>query len=284
MLNIQPSGQACGATVTGVDLRQPASDDLIAEIRSAWVEHQVLAFPDQPLTDAELVRFTQYFGEVGDDPFFESISDDNPVFALTRKADEKAPVFAENWHSDWSFKEHPPIGTCLLGLVVPPVGGDTGFANQQMALAQMPDDMRKKLEGKRALHSAGAAYAPDGFYGDDDGPDRSMKIVTNESAREVSSHTLFATHPESGKETIFSAYGYIIGIEDMEQEEAHALITELYGWQTQPAFQYQHKWAKNMLVLWDNRSVLHRAYGGYDGYDREMHRTTIAGSPEYSIH
>ena len=283
MLQIEASGQACGARVTGIDLRQLTAE-MVADIRQAWLQHHVLVFPDQALTDPDLVEFTCRFGELGDDPFFEAISEDNPVFALTRRADEKAPVFAENWHSDWSFKEHPPIGTCLYSLVVPPVGGDTGFANQQMAVEQMPAELRSKLEGKRALHSAAVAYAPDGFYGENDGPDRSMKITPNESAREVSTHALITPHPESGKETIFSAYGYIIGIEGMEQEEAHRLITELYAWQTQEAFQYQHKWSENMLVMWDNRSVLHRAYGGYDGFDRELHRTTIAGSEQYSVH
>ncbi|GIS20983.1 MAG: hypothetical protein CM15mP120_28990 [Pseudomonadota bacterium] len=79
-----------------------------------------MAFPQQQLSDPDLVRITRYFGELGDDPYFVPISDDNPVVALTRRADEQAPVFAESWHSDWSFKTHPPIGTCLYSLVVPP--------------------------------------------------------------------------------------------------------------------------------------------------------------------
>lgn len=285
MLHIQPSGQACGAAVTGVDLSTPLSADLIAEIRAAWLEHLVLTFPDQNLGDEDLIRFTRCFGELGDDPFFEPISADNPVFALTRAADEKAPVFAENWHSDWSFKTHPPIGTCLYSIVIPPVGGDTGFANQYLALEKMPSELRIQLEGKRALHSAAGAYAPDGVYGEHDSEvDRSMKIITNETARDVHAHDLIARHPESGRETIFGTYGYIIGIEGMAPDEARALITRMYAWQTQEEFQYQHKWAENMLVLWDNRTVLHRAYGGYDGYARELHRTTIAGSEQFSIH
>ena len=283
-LSIQPTSATCGARVTGVNLGEALSEDLVAELRAAWVKHHVLIFPDQHLNDKDLVRFTEHFGDIGDDPFFEPIAPDNPVFALTRRADEKAPVFAETWHSDWSFKTHPPIGTCLYSLVIPPMGGDTGFADQQRAVTEMPDALRRRLEGQRALHCAAVAYAPDGFYGDSEAEaDRSMKIITNDSARDVFVHDIITKHPESGNETIFGTYGYICGIEGMPDEEALPLIRELHTWQIRDQFQYQHQWQANMLVMWDNRSVLHRAYGGYDGYDRELHRTTIAGSAEYSI-
>ena len=139
---------ACGATVEGVDLAQPLDAPTIEAIREAWLQHHVLAFPQQQLSDPDLVRITRYFGELGDDPYFVPISDDNPVVALTRRADEQAPVFAESWHSDWSFKTHPPIGTCLYSLVVPPVGGDTSFANQQLAVARMPAELRARLTAK----------------------------------------------------------------------------------------------------------------------------------------
>jgi alpha-ketoglutarate-dependent taurine dioxygenase len=280
MIKVEATGEACGARVSGVDLAQPVDEQVIREIRAAWLQHHVLVFPEQHLQDNDLVRITNYFGSVGDDPYFLPIEDNGHVVALTRRADEKAPVFAETWHSDWSFKSNPPIGTCLYSLTIPPVGGDTGFINQQKALAAMPADLRAHLEGKRALHSAAAAYAPEGVYGDrETGSDRSMKIIADETAREVRSHPIIVKHPESGVETLFGTIGYIIGIEDMPQDEAQALIMELYQWQTRPEFQYTHKWQENMLVLWDNRSVLHKANGGYDGYARELHRTTIAGAP-----
>ena len=138
MLDIQPTGEACGATVTGVDLSAPLTIDAIDAIRAAWIEHQVIVFPEQKLSDEDLVRITNDLGSVGDDPYFVSIHENTPVVALTRRADEKAPVFAEVWHTDWSFKKEPPIGTCLYSLTIPPVGGDTGFTNQQKALAEMP--------------------------------------------------------------------------------------------------------------------------------------------------
>ena len=283
-MEITPTGQACGARVAGIDLSQPLDRDTISSIRSAWLEHHVLAFPEQKLSDDDLVRVTNYFGNVGEDPYFVPISKKTPVVALTRRADEQAPVFAENWHTDWSFKQHPPIGTCLYSLVVPPVGGNTGFANQQMALAQMPDDLRQRLENKIALHSAAAAYGPDGTYGEkDQGNDRSMKILFSEQANKSEPHTSIAKHPESGAETIFGTVGYIHTILGLEPEESRQLIMDLYAWQTKEEFQYTHVWEPNMLVMWDNRSVLHKANGGYDGHARELHRLTIAGDPALAL-
>ena len=284
MLEITTSGQACGAFVSGVDLSQPLDRETIQEIRSAWLEHHVLAFPEQHLSDDDLVRITNYFGSVGDDPYFVPIHKNTPVVALKRRADEQAAVFAESWHSDWSFKTHPPIGTCLYSLVVPPVGGDTSFANQQLAVARMPSELRARLEGKVALHSAAAAYGPDGTYGTkDQGSDRTMQILYSEAALETERHAIINQHPESGAETLFSTVGYICAIEGMEQDQAQQLILDLYAWQIREEFQYTHNWQPNMFVMWDNRSVLHRANGGYDGYARDLHRTTIAGSAQLSL-
>ena len=283
-MEITPTGEACGARVTGIDLSQPLDRTAFATIRSAWLEHHVLTFPDQKLSDDDLVRITNYFGSVGDDPYFVPISKKTPVVALTRRADEQAPVFAENWHTDWSFKQHPPIGTCLYSLVVPPVGGNTGFANQQLALAQMPDALRQRLENKVALHSAAAAYGPDGTYGEkDQGNDRSMKILFSEQANKSEPHPIIARHPESGAETIFGTVGYIHTILGLEKEDSRQLILDLYAWQTREEFQYTHVWEPNMLVMWDNRSVLHKANGGYDGHARELHRLTIAGDPALAL-
>ena len=283
-MEITPTGEACGARVTGIDLSQPLDRTAIATIRSAWLEHHVLTFPDQKLSDDDLVRITNYFGSVGDDPYFVPISKKTPVVALTRRADEQAPVFAENWHTDWSFKQHPPIGTCLYSLVVPPVGGNTGFANQQLALAQMPDALRQRLENKVALHSAAAAYGPEGTYGEkDQGNDRSMKILFSEQANKSEPHPIIAKHPESGAETIFGTVGYIHTILGLEKEDSRQLILDLYAWQTREEFQYTHVWEPNMLVMWDNRSVLHKANGGYDGHARELHRLTIAGDPALAL-
>ena len=276
MINIEPSGQACGALVTGVDLSKELDAETVAEIKQAWWQHHVLAFPDQHLKNEDLERVTRYLGVFGPEPFFEPMDGSDHVVAVCRRADEKAPLFAPNWHTDWSFQENPPIGTSLYGIVIPPVGGDTSYANLQMALQQMPDEMRQRIAGLKAIHSARLAYAPDGAYGDNENEaDRSMRIVYSDAAYESQLHDLISIHPDSGKETIIGCAGYIIGFEGMEQAESDQLLGELFAWQGREEFQYTHKWQKDMFTIWDNRSVMHRANGGYDGYDRELHRTTI---------
>jgi taurine dioxygenase len=283
-IRVQKIDAPLGAVVTDVDLTAEVDQQTMQDIRRAWLEHHVLVFPDQPMTDDDQERFTLAMGGFGDDPYIRPIPGREHIAAICRRADEKAPVFAENWHSDWSFQVTPPAGTCLFGITIPPIGGDTGFINQHKALEEMPDEMRRRLEGLTAIHSAQSGYAPRGMFGDGDREaDRSMDIVVSDDAYETHNHPLVRAHNETGRPGLFSTFGYIIGIEGMPEEESRQLLTELYAWQSRPEFQYQHKWQKNMLVMWDNRSVLHKASGGYDGYDRLLHRTTIADNPDFYL-
>ena len=278
-LEIAPTGEACGAVVRGVDLTQPLAKETVDEIRSAWLDHLVLVFPDQEMSDEDLERFTLYFGPFGDDPFIAPIDGHEHIIAVQRAADETAPIFAESWHTDWSFQESPPSGTCLFGITIPPSGGDTLFSNQYLALEHMPSELRSRLEGRKAVHSARNAYAPDGMYGEADKENgRSMTIIASSDAEATQTHDVIRTHPETGRKTLFGAAGYITGFEDMTDDEGWALLTELYRWQTRQEFQYRHKWRENMLVMWDNRCLLHMATGGYPGHARLLHRTTIGAT------
>ncbi len=251
------------------------SDAAVADIRAAWLQHLVLAFPDQRMSDDDLERFTLAFGPFGDDPFIAPIPGKTHIIAVARAASETGPIFAEAWHTDWSFQATPPAGTCLYGIKIPPVGGDTLFANQNLALEQMPDALRARIEGKRAIHSARAGYARAGAYGEND-KGRAMDIRSSDEALATQTHAFIRMHPETGREALYGCAGYIIGVEHMDPVEAMTLLGDLYRWQTQRSFQYRHKWSANMLVMWDNRSLLHMAAGGYSGHERLLHRTTIA--------
>jgi len=274
-LKISPSGQACGAAVTGVDLTQDLDPATIDAIRAAWLEHLVLSFPDQAMSDDDLERFTLQFGPFGDDPYIKPIEGRDHIIAVKRAANETSPIFAETWHSDWSFQKTPPAGTCLFGITIPPIGGDTLFANQHKAWAEMPDDLRARCEGKRAIHSAALGYSKGGLYGENDADDRSMDIIHSDEALATYTHDLIRVHPETGRKALFCSAAYVIAIEDLPEDESRALLMDLYHWQTRPEFQYRHKWQPNMLIMWDNRSLLHMATGGYSGHDRLLHRTTI---------
>jgi taurine dioxygenase len=130
---VSPSGGPCGATVTGIDLAAPLDADTVAALRAAWLEHQVLAFPDQHMSDDDLERFSACFGPFGDDPFIAPIPGREHIIAVERRA---APTNRHRssrkpWHTDWSFQARPPIGTCLLGIEIPTAG--RGHAVRQPA-------------------------------------------------------------------------------------------------------------------------------------------------------
>ncbi|RPH47238.1 MAG: TauD/TfdA family dioxygenase, partial [Lysobacterales bacterium] len=176
-----PQGAACGALVEGVDLRRPLADEQIAAIRALWLEHQVLAFVDQQLQLGDIERFARTIGPFGVDPYFDSVPGHPHVAQVRREADEQTPLFAETWHSDWSFLERPPAATVLYGDVIPPVGGDTLFSNQYAAWEALPASMKSLLKDKQGVHSARRAYSREGMYGERD-KGRSMAIRYSDSA------------------------------------------------------------------------------------------------------
>ncbi len=281
MLTVTPTGEACGAVIEGVDISAPQPAETIAAIRRAWLDHHVVIFPDQKLDDDQFERFVTSFGPPGDDPFFDPIDNHARIAAIWRKPDETGKLFADTWHSDWSFQVTPPSGSCLYGIIIPPEGGDTLFTNQHKALDEMPSGMRSRIEGLTALHSPAGAYATDGAYSPDNYKG-AMSIRTSEEARVVYTHPLVRNHPETGRPGLFAG-SYVFGFEGMDRAEGAALVEELTEWQTRPEFVYRHKWEANMLVMWDNRSVLHCATGGYEGHERLLHRLTIADDRAFHL-
>jgi len=265
----------CGALVRGVDLSQPLESDEVAQIRAIWLAHQVIAFPDQQLAIPDIERFAHYLGPYGEDPYIAAIPGHPHVVQVKREADEKTPLFAESWHSDWSFLPRPPAGTVLYGNVIPPVGGDTLFANQYAAWEAMPAALKSTLEGRKGVHSARRGYSREGMYGERD-KGRSMAIKYGDSAMKTQLHPLGRQHPETGRVALFASPGYTIGIEGIPEDEGHAILREVYAHQAKPEFVYRHRWSEGMLILWDNRCLIHAATGGYDGHRRLLHRITVA--------
>jgi len=274
---VNPTGAICGAVVTGLDLRDDLSPDLVAELRHHWVENKLLIFPDQAINDTDLERITLHFGNFGEDPFFGHIDGHEHIAAIQRDADETTPIFAEFFHTDWSFLDVPPAGTMLYGITIPPEGGNTRFADQVAAYDRLPDALRDKADKLTAIHSAELGYSPTGLYGDgDQDSGRSMKIIPSEKALEKCEHPFVRTHRETGQKALYSSPAYIQGFAGLPKEESDTLMMQFYHHQTSDDLVYSHKWEKGMLVMWDNRSLLHAASGGYDGHNRLLHRTTIA--------
>ena len=264
----------CGALLSGIDLARPISAEHAAAIRSAWLAHQVVGFPDQTISVDDLERFAATVGPFAPDPFFQAIPGHPHVAQVKREADETSTLFADNFHSDWSFLASPPAATLLYGNVIPPVGGDTLFANQYTAWDALPAAMKSLLDGLQGVHSARRGYSKQGRYGEAD-KGRSMAIRYDDSALATQLHPIARRHPETGRTALFVSPGYTIGVDGMPDDEAGPLLSELFKHQAKPEFVYAHRWSQGTLLMWDNRCLVHAATGGYDGHRRLLHRITV---------
>jgi taurine dioxygenase len=264
-----------GALIRGVDLSRALTPSQIDEVRRIWLQYQVVAFPDQPLQIEDIERFSSYMGPDGEDPYIASIPGHPRVVQVKREPDEKTPIFAETWHSDWSFLKYPPAGTVLYGNIIPTTGGDTLFANQYAAWESLPAELKQLVRDKQGVHSARRGYAKDGMYGERD-KGRSMAIRYGDSAMKTQLHPVARPHPETGRLALYVSPGYTIGIDGMPDVEAQQILLQLFAHQAKPEFVYRHKWSPQMLIMWDNRCLIHAATGGYEGQRRLLHRITVA--------
>jgi taurine dioxygenase len=275
-IDVTPEAHGFGARVIGVDLSAPLAPEVLAEVKDAWTRHSVVYFPDQPLGIGALERFTLQIGPFGHDPYIAPMEGHAHVLEVRREADETSSVFGAAWHSDWSFQPTPPAATILHGEVIPPVGGDTLFADGYRAYEALSPTMQAMLEPLRATHSARRPYGPSGGYARETDK-RAMRILPSESAEAALAHPLVRTHPESGRKALFVNPVYTIGVEGMTDEEGAAILKFLFAHMVLDEFVYRHRWSPKMLIMWDNRCLLHTAEGGYDGHLRVMRRTTVAG-------
>ena len=263
----------------GVEVSDFSLADLTREnisfLRSKWVDYGLIVFPKLPLSHDEFKDFALSFGDFGDDPFISSLPDYPNIAEIKRSANEKATPFGGTWHSDWSFMKKPPSATLLHSKIIPPVGGNTLFANTEKSFAALPEDMKNRLRNLKVIHSAKIPYADDGFYALEK-EERSMKILPSKEAKATFSHPMVKIHPETNKECLFINPVYTINIEGLSEDESQQLLWELYEHMIQDKFVYEHVWNEDMLIMWDNRTVMHQATGGYDGYDRLLHRITLA--------
>lgn len=276
IVRIRPTESGFGAEITGLDLSRPLPAQTLAEVRRAFAEHSVIWFPDQPLDHDQLEAFTLQIGPFGHDPYVKPLADRPHILEVRREPEETASVFGGSWHSDWSFQAQPPAATLLHAKIVPPVGGDTLYADGFRACEALSPAMRRLLEGLRALHSAAGPYGASGYYATETAK-RSMEMLTSPEAENTQLHPIVRTHPVSGRKALFVNPVYTVGVEGMTAAESAALLGFLFQHMTQEAFVLRHIWRADMLTMWDNRCALHNATGGYNGHRRLMHRTTVAG-------
>lgn len=280
-----PLASAMGAEVTGVDLAD-LSDAEFAEIEDALYRPKMLYFRDQNIGHGDQERLTLRFGEFGADAYTTGTPDHPDVQPVIKEADTASPlIFGEGWHTDSPFLARPPSISLLFGAEVPPFGGDTIWANTELAYDTLSEVMKQVVAPLKVHMSASgvlSALAEMNSYSDTADPNR-MKMgdididVDRRPMIEGAFHPLVRTHPVTGKKALYVDYTYAKGIEGMTPLEAGALLGFLRLHITQSAFTCRLRWRDNTLAMWDNRSCLHQAFNDHDGFRREMYRTSVRG-------
>jgi taurine dioxygenase len=279
LVEIRKIGEALGAEVSGLDLSQPIAPELFARIRAAWLEHMVLRFRGQKLTDPQLLAFSRNFGELdppGPNPLGRPFLPDHPEMNVISNIKEGGvPIGGLGdgeaiWHADMTYIERPPMAAILYAIEIPPSGGDTYWANMVLAYETLPAALKRRLEDLQAVHDA--TYNSAGVmrkgYGE----------VTDPRAAPGARHPLVRVHPESGKKSLFLGRRRNSHVVGQGLEESERLLDELWRHATQPQFTWRQQWRVGDVMVWDNRCTLHRRDAFAPAARRLMHRTQIRAS------
>ena len=285
-VTVRPLSDALGAEILGADLAAPLGDGAFAAIERALIDHKVLAIRGQELTPAGHVAFAARFGEVAVHENAQFMLDDQPeILVLSNDRRDGRPVgvidAGDAWHSDFSYRPVPSLTTILFALRIPESGGDTEFADMVAAYDALPAATRSRIDGLMAIHTINKlrnsriAISPERENAGD--------YYRRRGAEQPDvTHPLVRTHPVTGRRALYVSPRFTIGIAGIDDGEAQALLDELFAHQIDPRFVYRHGWRKGDVVMWDNRSVIHRACGGHVYPDiRHIHRATVLGDAPY---
>lgn len=279
-LTVRKVSPALAAEVRGLDLRGPLDADTVRAVHDAWMEHLVLIFPDQPVSDEEHVAFTRQFGDLEEHHQDIIKSTRLPEIFRVSNVDEdgklippKHPAMtqlalARRWHTDSSFRAIPSMGSLLHGVEVSRTGGETCFINMYKVYEALPDTLKRQVEGRKARHDFGHLQTLG-----------SKKVLTEEERAAMPPvwQPMVRQHPVTGRKSLFISPIYNNAAEGMVDDDAIALVAELTEFASQPEFVYSHRWETDDIVMWDNRCTMHLATPHDADERRVMHRTTIVG-------
>jgi taurine dioxygenase len=267
---VRPLSPALGAEIVGVDLSQKLDEGTAARILSAWHEHLVVLFREQDLTEEDEVRFAETFGEPARIHTQQFVRTHPAVMLISNIREDGKPIGAlpdgeMHFHSDQCHQERPAKASMLYSIEVPSQGGNTLFANGYKAYERLPDDIKRRIEGRRALN----AYDYD----------RAATKRGTELAEGVPHyvHPVVRTHPETGRKALYVNRLMTIRIEGLPTEESEELLNLLFDHQERREFIYEHVWQPRELIMWDNRCTLHARTDFSAGERRLMRRVTILG-------
>ena len=269
-MDVRPVAGALGAEVFGVDLARPLGADPLAEIRHAWLEHLVLFFRDQRLDADQYLAFVRHIAEPVEYPMLKGL-DGYPLIVPVVKLAHERVNFGGLWHSDTAYLETPPIGAALLAREIPPVGGDTLFANMYLAYDALSDGMQRMLDGLHAVNSSAKADVTK--TREDRLAEGGAKLAQGTELTAV--HPVVRTHPETGRKLLYVNGGHTVRFDGMTEAESAPLLNYLFAHLTLPEFTCRLRWQVGTLALWDNRCTQHNPINDYHGYRRVMHRISL---------
>ena len=270
-MEIQPVTGVIGAEVVGADL-QNLTDAQFEQIEQAFTDHLVLFFRDQPALPIEAhVAFGKRFGPLHTHPVAPGPEGHPEVMIIHADADSKY-ADGNNWHTDVSCDLLPPLGSCLQMRVLPPVGGDTLFANMYEAYETLSPMMQEFLADKTAMHESEHVYR--GRYAER-GVDDTGKVYPS------AEHPVVRTHPRSGRQALYVNPSFTTRINGLTTQESKTILQMLYQHQQRPEFQVRFRWSENAIAFWDNRCTQHFAIWDYWPNERMGHRVTIRGERPY---
>ena len=266
-----PLSPALGAELRGVDASRPLEDALFKKVLNAWHQHLVILLRGQELDEEAQVRFAERFGALSPiHTSHHSATNKAVMYIGNRKQDGKIigalPLGEMQFHSDQCYKECPAMGTMLYAIEIPSQGGNTLFANGYKAYQALPADVKRAVEGKKAVH----VYDYEGGV-----TDRREMVAPSEGLSFA--HPIARTHPATGRKSLYVNRLMTHHIEGLPGEESERLLALMFESLERPEFIYEHRWRVGDLLLWDNRCVLH-ARRDFDPNERRwLRRVTIKG-------
>lgn len=275
MLELIPIRDNIGTEVRGVDVARGISDDDFERIYQAWIDTTILLFRGQKMSPEQHISFTKRFGEISAYTRSQFSDATHPeILVLSNIVRDGKPIGSAYsgrvWHTDGHYLTQPPTGSMLYAIEVPPVGGDTWFANMCAAYAELPEVTKERIQDLKVVISRVQSRAYN--Y-----PDRPPPTPQERLEWVDVSHPIVRVHEVSGRKAIYAGGNVPWRIEGMSEEESAPLVTFVQEFSVQPRFTYRHQWQPGDIMLWDNRSAMHRATA-YDHrlHRRLMHRTTIS--------
>ena len=259
---------ALGATIGDIDLKQPLDDELTGFIAKALAENEVIFFRNQDITPEQHRAFALNFGQLQSHPVYPTIEGFPEITILEN--DEKNPSKIEKWHTDMTFKKIPPLGSILLGKIIPEKGGDTLFASLSAAYSDLPEDLKRSLEKMTAIHSF--EYGFKESLAEPYGREKLAQALIDNPPVE---HPVICTHPVTGKKLIYVNGLFTLKIKSLTDSESSELLDFLCDHIKKEKYQCRFSWEINSIAFWDNRSIIHKPDNDYWPQLRRMERITI---------